>query len=75
MSNVVLISPVLLIVLGTTTIILETSLLEMPNLLVHMRAKEFCSCDFTLRNDKEYCLKKNMAITMEASLMMRQKKK
>lgn len=31
--------------------------LEVPELLVNMRAKEFCSCHFMLKNEEDYCLK------------------
>jgi hypothetical protein len=45
-------------IVGFTPILLETNLTEIPKLLVHMRAKEFCSCHFSLGNKEKYCLEK-----------------
>jgi hypothetical protein len=49
---------VLIAAISLTPIFLETNLTEIPNLLVHMRAKEFCSCHFSLGNNEKYCLEK-----------------
>jgi hypothetical protein len=34
------------------------TLIEVPKLLVSMRAKEFCSCHLLIENTKDYCLKR-----------------
>ncbi|MGK0366935.1 MAG: hypothetical protein ACI9QD_000066 [Thermoproteota archaeon] len=35
-----------------------TPVWQIPNILTAMRAKEFCSCYFLLKNKKAYCLAK-----------------
>jgi hypothetical protein len=49
---------VILFALGYQYIFSVTPLYEVPKLLSNMRAKEFCSCYFLLKNSKDYCLEK-----------------